>query len=118
MILNDMPYPLRNEIIFYRTHSILDKMPLFQGCQPGFTRSIAMVLNPGTFPPGDYVVVAGEIDQEMYYVDRLHFFFFVEGGCAADMDCCTVVKWKWWNRRQEQSVLDWAKEASLANWHC
>jgi len=41
-----------------------------QGCESGFISSVAIVLQPVVFPPGDFVVLAGETGQEMYLINR------------------------------------------------
>ena len=45
-------------------------MPLFEGCDPEFFRLLAMNADSYVFCPGDFIVYAGDIGQEMYCVRR------------------------------------------------
>lgn len=70
VILQYLPFNLRNEVIFFRNSEILEKVPLFKGCDPGFISSVSMLLKPQVFPPEDFIIVAGETGQEMYFINK------------------------------------------------
>ncbi|MBS1118501.1 MAG: glucose-6-phosphate dehydrogenase [Deltaproteobacteria bacterium] len=50
--------------------AVLEQVPLFQGASPVFLHSLALMLKPVVFAPGDFVVREGEPGREMYFVAR------------------------------------------------
>jgi len=50
--------------------AVLEQVPLFQGASPVFLHSLALMLKPMVFAPGDLVVRKGDPGREMYFVAR------------------------------------------------
>jgi glucose-6-phosphate 1-dehydrogenase len=50
--------------------AVLEKVPLFAGCNAVFLNGIAMVLKPAVFAAGDTILEKGEAGAEMYLVAR------------------------------------------------
>jgi glucose-6-phosphate 1-dehydrogenase len=50
--------------------AVLEQVPLFQGASAVFLQSLALMLKPVVFAPGDFVVRKGESGREMYFVAR------------------------------------------------
>jgi glucose-6-phosphate 1-dehydrogenase len=48
----------------------LEKVPLFKGGNAVFLQSLAMMLKPVAYAPGDYIVRQGEKGEEMYFICR------------------------------------------------
>jgi CRP-like cAMP-binding protein len=69
-ILNDIPFNLRNDIIYNRNFEVLQRVPIFRDCGIGFLGSLSMRLMPQIFPPNNKVVVAGEVGEEMYLINN------------------------------------------------
>jgi glucose-6-phosphate 1-dehydrogenase len=47
---------------------VIEKVPLFAGCDEVFHHQLAMVLKPDVFAPGDFIIKKGDVGQEMYFV--------------------------------------------------
>jgi glucose-6-phosphate 1-dehydrogenase len=47
---------------------VIEKVPLFAGCDEMFHHQLAMVLKPDVFAPGDFIIRKGDVGQEMYFV--------------------------------------------------
>jgi glucose-6-phosphate 1-dehydrogenase len=45
---------------------VIEKVPLFAGCDAVFHHQLAMVLKPDVFSPGDFIIRKGDTGQEMY----------------------------------------------------
>jgi voltage-gated potassium channel len=56
-------------VLVYRSSFILTQVPLFSELSVSVIRSIACFLHSHTFPPGEYVVEAGEVGREMYFIE-------------------------------------------------
>jgi glucose-6-phosphate 1-dehydrogenase len=50
--------------------SVLERVPLFQGCDATFMHRLAMTLKPAVRAQGDYIVRQGEAGGEMYFICR------------------------------------------------
>jgi glucose-6-phosphate 1-dehydrogenase len=49
---------------------VLERVPLFQGCDPVFLYSLAMMLKPVVCAPGETIIRKGDFGQEMYFICR------------------------------------------------
>lgn len=69
-ILEELPYSLRESVALYLNKDIIEKVPLFEKAGDALIRDIIINLKPIIFTPGDYIVRAGEIGDEMYFISR------------------------------------------------
>lgn len=49
---------------------VLEKVPLFQTCSPVFLHSLALMLKPDVFAPGDFIIRKGGTGSEMFFIVR------------------------------------------------
>ena len=68
--ISDLPPTLRTEVSLFLNRDILQKVPLFRGASNDFIKAIALEMRPIILMPGDYVVRAGELGEEMYFISR------------------------------------------------
>ena len=68
--ISELPPSLRTEVYLYLNREIIEKVPLFQGGNDDFIRSIVLEMRPVVFMPGDNVVRAGDSGDEMYFISR------------------------------------------------
>ena len=68
--ISELPPTLRTEVSLFLNGDILQKVPLFRGASGDFIKAIALEMRPIIFMPGDYVVRAGELGEEMYFISR------------------------------------------------
>jgi voltage-gated potassium channel len=69
-LLADVPFNLKEEVLAFRSSSILGQVPLFSSLSPAIIRSISVHLRSQTFPPGELVVEAGDEGREMFFVEQ------------------------------------------------
>jgi CRP-like cAMP-binding protein len=70
LILADLPYMLRNDMLIFRTSKILAEVHMFGDAESGFIHSLATVLAPVTFRPCDVILPAGVLSRAMYFIDE------------------------------------------------
>jgi glucose-6-phosphate 1-dehydrogenase len=49
---------------------VLEQVPLFQECDSVFLHSLAMMLRPIVYSPGEYIIRKGDMGREMYFICR------------------------------------------------
>jgi voltage-gated potassium channel len=69
-ILESLPPGLSTEISLYLKRDIIEKVPIFQGASDLFIRDVALQMRPAVYMPGDFIFVAGEKGNEMYFINR------------------------------------------------
>lgn len=68
--ISELPPTLRTEVSLFLNRDILQKVPLFRGASDDFIKAIALEMRPAIFMPGDYIVRAGELGEEMFFISR------------------------------------------------
>lgn len=80
-LLKELPDALRSDVSVALVRHITDKMDFFQGSEPGFVASVVNALKLRVCLPGEYICMAGENGNEMFFVERSlpfpSFLFFV-----------------------------------------
>lgn len=66
-----LPCNLRNEVLMYTRGAVLAKVPIFNGCNPGFREQLGRRLKARVYAPGDTVVEWGEQGDEMFFLNRV-----------------------------------------------
>jgi hypothetical protein len=69
-VLARLPLSLKNEVVMFRAFNTLSHVELFKDLTEGFLLSVSFLLRPQTVPAGDYVVIAGEIANELYVINK------------------------------------------------
>ena len=70
VVIQDLPEPLRISVSLYLNQDIIEKVPIFEQASPEFIKEVIMHLKPLVFTPGDYIVTAGELGDEMYFISK------------------------------------------------
>ena len=69
-IIADLPLPLKTSIALFINKDIIEKVPIFKGASDELKKEIILNLQPVVFSPGDNVVTAGEVGNDMYFLSR------------------------------------------------
>jgi hypothetical protein len=67
-LLNDLPGPLRLDIMLHITRNILHDAPLFQHCSDPLRDALLMALELQIYPPDSYIVRKGEPGKQVFFV--------------------------------------------------
>ncbi len=67
-LLNDLPGPLRLEILLHLASKILDTVPLFKYCSPVLRNELLISLESRTYTPDSYIVREGEAGKAIYFI--------------------------------------------------
>jgi hypothetical protein len=70
MFFDDLPNPLRLDILHYLTQELLEKVPLFKFASPSLRNVLLLVLIPQTYSPDGHVTREGELGKEIFFVSR------------------------------------------------
>jgi len=69
-VIHELPISLKTIVSLQINREIIEKVPLFAGASKPFLKEIILNLEPVVFTPGDYIIRAGEIGYEMYFISR------------------------------------------------
>lgn len=69
-VLKELPGPLRTQVSIHIHKEIIEKVPIFAGASESFIREIILNLKPVVFTPGDYIVRAGDIGYDMFFISK------------------------------------------------
>ncbi|OWZ22430.1 Voltage-gated Ion Channel [Phytophthora megakarya] len=58
------------EVELFLRMDMINQAPIFQNCSPKVVQELVMQLELQVFMPGDYVVVRGEVGNDMYFVQN------------------------------------------------
>lgn len=67
---DDLPGPLRLDILLNLTRELLERVPLFKYCSPALRNALLMTLKAQTYAPDGYIVREGELGREIYFISR------------------------------------------------
>jgi Ion transport protein/Cyclic nucleotide-binding domain len=79
-LLDDLPGPMRLEVLLHVTHELVAKVPLFHHCSPTLRNVLLLSLHAQTYAPGGYIVREGEIGREIFFISRGRMEIITEGG--------------------------------------
>ena len=72
-MLQTLPAGLRTDIMLQLTRSMIERVPFFHGEAEGFVRSLVDRLKPQIVSAGETLIRAGQVQTEMYFVQRGEF---------------------------------------------
>jgi len=67
-MLNDLPGPLRLEILLHLASDMLETVPLFKHCSPALRNALLTALESKTYTPGSYIANEGEIGKSIFFI--------------------------------------------------
>ena len=67
-MLNDLPGPLRLEILLHLASNILETVPLFKNCSPILRDELLTSLESRTYTPGSNIASEGEVGRSIYFI--------------------------------------------------
>lgn len=70
VFFEDLPKPLRLDVLLYLTRELLETVPLFKYCSPSLRNVLLMTLKTQTYAPEGYIVREGELGKEIYFISR------------------------------------------------
>jgi CRP-like cAMP-binding protein len=68
-VLSALPSHLRREVLLYLHRDMISKVPFFREAETSFILNLVSCLTPVMAAPGDFVMIAGELGLEMYFID-------------------------------------------------
>ncbi|KAI6654629.1 hypothetical protein LOD99_1024 [Oopsacas minuta] len=69
-LFKEMPLGLQGDIALSLYKSLIDKVPLFNNTEIGFSKLLSLSIRPEYFPKGEYVVKKGDLGSSMYFIYR------------------------------------------------
>lgn len=67
---DDLPGPLRLDILQSLTQELLENVPLFKYCSPALRNTLLMTLKAHTYAPDGRIAHEGEVGKEIYFISR------------------------------------------------
>ena len=67
-MLDDLPDPVRLDVLAHLARDLTDRAPLFRECSPPLRNVLLMALKPKIFVPGSWVAHAGESGTDIFFV--------------------------------------------------
>ncbi len=83
-LFNDLPQPLRLEILEHVAHELLAKVPLLSNCSETLRHVLLMALKPKTYAPDGYIVRAGETGDRIFFLSKGNAVVISEDGTEYD----------------------------------
>jgi len=68
--LHDLPAALKESVALHLNKEIIERVPLFEKADASLIRDIILQLEPVVFTPGDYIVRAGELGRDMFFISK------------------------------------------------
>ena len=69
-IFNDLPDPLRLEVMMQLTKGLLEKVPLFKYSSENLKNVLVLALEAKTFDPNSVIVQSGETSREIIFISK------------------------------------------------
>ena len=81
-IMNEFPWPLRQQVAIHLHRIQIDAVPFFENCEDSVKQLIVSILKPRIFMPMDIVIHKGEIGTSMYFIEKGEVAIIAENGMA------------------------------------
>ncbi len=69
-VLAELPASLKTWVSLFLNKDIIEKVPIFEGASEEFIKETIMNLKPVVYTPGDYIVTAGELGFDMFFISK------------------------------------------------
>ncbi len=69
-VLAELPSSLKTWVSLFLNKDIIEKVPIFEGASEEFIKETIMNLKPVVYTPGDYIVTAGELGFDMFFISK------------------------------------------------
>jgi CRP-like cAMP-binding protein len=69
-VLAELPSSLKTWVSLFLNKDIIEKVPIFEGATDEFIKETIMNLIPVVYTPGDYIVTAGELGFDMFFISK------------------------------------------------
>lgn len=69
-IFDDLPVPLRLEVLLSLTRELLSEVPMFKYCSPILRHELLLALTPVTYAPDGFIVNEGMDDKAIYFISK------------------------------------------------
>jgi hypothetical protein len=79
-IFNDLPDPLRLEVMMQLTKGLLDKVPLFKYSSENLKNVLLLALKAKTFDPNSLIVRSGETAKEIFFISKGNMVIINDSG--------------------------------------
>jgi len=83
-LLDDLPGPMRLEVLLHVAHELVAKVPLFHHCSHTLRNVLLLSLRAQTYAPGSYIVREGEVGREIFFISRGRMEIITKEGEKAD----------------------------------
>jgi len=85
-ILNNLPQSLRSAVLLSMNKTVAEKLrqfPLFEGLEEDIITRVMAKLRFKSYPPGEIVLIEGEIGHSMYFINRGSLQVKIDGNVVA-----------------------------------
>ncbi len=69
-VLKELPPSLKTWVALYLNKEVIEKVPIFEGASQEFIKETILHLTSVVFTPGDYIVTAGEVGYDMFFISK------------------------------------------------
>lgn len=69
-VLKELPPSLKTWVALFLNKEVIEKVPIFEGASQEFIKETILHLTPIVFTPGDYIVTAGEVGYDMFFISK------------------------------------------------
>lgn len=69
-VVDEFPVSLKTQISLQMNKDLISKVPIFKEAPDSFLKEVILNLKPVIYTPGDYIMIAGEVGYEMYFISR------------------------------------------------
>ncbi len=69
-VLKELPPSLKTWVALFLNKEVIEKVPIFEGASQEFIKETILHLTPVVFTPGDYIVTAGEVGYDMFFISK------------------------------------------------
>lgn len=79
-VLNELPIPLRQEVLKHVNIAHIDALPFLQDSDTTMKNLLSSVMKPRVFMPNNAIVTSGEVGSSMYFIERGKAAIVKDGG--------------------------------------
>lgn len=69
-VINDLPHSLKSAVSIQINKEMIEKVPIFKGASNSMLEEIILNLEPAIYTPQDFIVKAGDIGYDMFFIKK------------------------------------------------